>query len=131
MYLCGAAEALLEITRGLDPDEHMLHEQTLHTLRARLDPGTLAARWAEGRALNWEQAVEEALHYSEAAPAAFAVSPALPPPPANLPMPLIGREVYKRLAPQPMLGEAMILVGRAQEWAQLQAAWRAAADGRP
>jgi hypothetical protein len=59
--LCGAAEALLEITRGLDPDEHLLYEQTISALRAQLDPATLAARWAEGRALDWQQAIDDAL----------------------------------------------------------------------
>jgi predicted ATPase len=59
--LCAAAEALLEITRGLDPDEHVLYERTIAALRADLDPPTLAACWAEGRALDWEQAVTYAL----------------------------------------------------------------------
>jgi hypothetical protein len=59
--LCGAAEALLEITRGLDPDEHLLHERTIAALRARLDLPTLAARWADGRAFDWEQAIDYAL----------------------------------------------------------------------
>jgi hypothetical protein len=59
--LCGAVEALLEVTRELDPDEHLLHERMIAALRERLDPATLEARWAEGRALSWEQAVAEAL----------------------------------------------------------------------
>ncbi len=59
--LCGAAEALLEITRGLDPDEHLLHERTIAALRAQLDPATLAAAWAAGRAMTMEQAIAEAL----------------------------------------------------------------------
>lgn len=60
--LCGAAEALLEITRGLDPDEQLLHERAIAALHTQLDPVTLAARWAEGRALGWQQAIEYALN---------------------------------------------------------------------
>ncbi len=58
------------------------------------------------------------------------------------PTPPIGREAYDRLvhpaappatgsALQTNLGETLMLVGRTQEWAKLQVAWRAAADGRP
>jgi predicted ATPase/class 3 adenylate cyclase len=59
--LCGAAEALLEMTHDLEPDELLLHTQVVTTLRERLDTATLEACWAEGRALGWEQAVEIAL----------------------------------------------------------------------
>jgi hypothetical protein len=63
--LCGAAEVLLEISRRLDPDEHMLYERTIAALRANLDPVTLAARWAEGRALDWQQAIDYALDMAD------------------------------------------------------------------
>ena len=57
----GAAEALSEMTSGLDPDEQQAATRNIALLRERLDPATLEARWAEGRALDWEQAVEEAV----------------------------------------------------------------------
>lgn len=61
--LFGAAEALSEMTSGLDPDQHYMAARNIATLRAQLDPATLEARWAEGRALDWEQAVDEALAF--------------------------------------------------------------------
>jgi predicted ATPase len=61
--LFGAAEALSEMTNGVDSDERYLSARYIDTLREHLDPATLAARWAEGRALDWEQAVEEALAF--------------------------------------------------------------------
>jgi hypothetical protein len=59
--LFGAAEALVEMSGGLFPDEHTLVKRFIASLRERLDPAMLEARWAEGRALDWEQAVDEAL----------------------------------------------------------------------
>jgi hypothetical protein len=59
--LCGAAEALLEISRRLDPDEYVLYERTIANLRAALDPATLAACWAEGRVMMLEEAIAYAL----------------------------------------------------------------------
>ena len=61
--LFGVVEALQERTTGLDPEQRILHLRNVATLRERLDPATLAARWAEGRALDWEQAVDEALAF--------------------------------------------------------------------
>jgi predicted ATPase len=63
--LCGAAEALLEISRRLDPDEHALHERTIAHLRAALDPATLAACWADGRSHDWQQAIDYALDMAD------------------------------------------------------------------
>jgi len=61
--LFAAAEAGGEMVIGMFPDECYLVERNIAALRERLDPATLAARWAEGRALDWEQAVEEALAF--------------------------------------------------------------------
>jgi predicted ATPase/class 3 adenylate cyclase len=63
--LFGAAEALSEMTSGADPDECYLSTHTIAALREQLDTDTLAARWAEGRALDWEAAVDEALVFIE------------------------------------------------------------------
>jgi tetratricopeptide (TPR) repeat protein len=62
--LFGAAEALREMTSGMDADQHYVTDREIARLRERLDPTTLEARWAEGRALDWEQAVEEALAFA-------------------------------------------------------------------
>ena len=59
--LFGAAEVLSEMTSDLDPDERYVTDRSIATLRERLDPAPLEVRWAEGRALDWQQAVEEAL----------------------------------------------------------------------
>jgi hypothetical protein len=67
--LFGAAEAMSETTSGYDPDQHYVSDREISTLRERLDPKTLAARWAEGRALDWEEAVALALEGQEDAPA--------------------------------------------------------------
>ena len=61
--LFGAAEALREAT-GLTIEHatpRALYEQHLAALRAQLDPDTLAAAWAEGRAMPLEDAIAEAL----------------------------------------------------------------------
>jgi predicted ATPase/DNA-binding XRE family transcriptional regulator len=65
--LFGAAEALRE-RAGLGirfTPWHELHDRHLAALRARLDADTLAAAWAEGRALPPDRAVAEALDESE------------------------------------------------------------------
>jgi hypothetical protein len=59
--LGGAAEALLEVTRGLDPDGQLLYDRAIRALHSQLDQATLTARWAEGRALGWQQAIAYAL----------------------------------------------------------------------
>ncbi|HEX9372562.1 MAG TPA: NB-ARC domain-containing protein, partial [Roseiflexaceae bacterium] len=51
--LFGAVEALHERTTGFDPEQRILHQRNIAALRERLDPATLEARWAEGRALDW------------------------------------------------------------------------------
>jgi tetratricopeptide (TPR) repeat protein len=61
--LFGAAEALCEMTSGMDPEVRYLSARNIAALRERLDPTMLEARWAEGRALDWEQAVDEALAF--------------------------------------------------------------------
>jgi predicted ATPase/DNA-binding CsgD family transcriptional regulator len=56
--LLGAAEALLEaIGAPLPLHCRPAHERTLAAIRARLDDKSLAAAWAEGRAMTPEQAV--------------------------------------------------------------------------
>jgi hypothetical protein len=62
----GAAEALREAT-GLTIEHaapRALYEQHLAALRAQLDPDTLAAAWAEGRAMPLADAIAEALDKS-------------------------------------------------------------------
>jgi hypothetical protein len=59
--LFGAAEALSEMTSGLDPDEQQVATRDSAVLREQLDLATLEQYWAEGRALDWEQAIEYAL----------------------------------------------------------------------
>jgi predicted ATPase/class 3 adenylate cyclase len=59
--LFGAAEALSETTSGYDPDQHYVSDRQITTLRERLDSETLETHWAEGRAMDWEDAVELAL----------------------------------------------------------------------
>jgi hypothetical protein len=59
--LCGQVEALQKLTRGFDPEQHIIHQRNLSLLRERLDPATLQAHWAEGRAISLEQAISEAL----------------------------------------------------------------------
>jgi tetratricopeptide (TPR) repeat protein len=63
--LFGAGEALSEMTSGMDPEEHYMAGRNVAALRDQLDPATLEARWAEGRALDWEQAVDEALAFAD------------------------------------------------------------------
>jgi tetratricopeptide (TPR) repeat protein len=61
--LFGVVEALHERTTGFDPEQRILHQRNIAALRERLDPAILEARWADGRALEWEQAVDEALAF--------------------------------------------------------------------
>ena len=61
--LFGAGEVLSEMTSGMDAEEHYVAGRNIATLREKLEPATLEARWAEGRALDWEQAVDEALAF--------------------------------------------------------------------
>ncbi len=61
--LFGAAEALCE-TMGVDvpsPAWRALNERDLARVREKLDSDTLAAAWAEGRAVTFEQTVENVL----------------------------------------------------------------------
>jgi predicted ATPase len=59
--LLGAAEAIrAQIHIDMRPIEREEYERELAGLRAELDPDTLASAWAQGRALNIEQAVEYA-----------------------------------------------------------------------
>ena len=51
------------MTSGMDPEERYDDSRNIAALREQLDPATLEARWAEGRALDWEQAVDEALAF--------------------------------------------------------------------
>ena len=62
--LCGAAEALSEMTGGTGPDNRHLVARTVAALRERLDAATLERHWAEGRRLDWEEAVAEALAFA-------------------------------------------------------------------
>jgi hypothetical protein len=66
--LFGAVEALRERTGSaitLSPWRE-LHERHLESLRTRLDAVELAAAWAEGRAMTFEQAIAYALEDDEA-----------------------------------------------------------------
>jgi predicted ATPase/class 3 adenylate cyclase len=63
--LFGTAEILSEMTSGQDIQERYVTNRNIALLREQLDPATLEAHWAEGRALDWEQAVEEALAFAE------------------------------------------------------------------
>jgi predicted ATPase/DNA-binding XRE family transcriptional regulator len=62
--LCGAAEALREVT-GISMHSvgthRVLYERQVAALRERLDAETFEAAWAEGRAMTLEEAVGEAL----------------------------------------------------------------------
>jgi ATP/maltotriose-dependent transcriptional regulator MalT len=60
--LLGAAEAVRDdIGTPVSTDYRAVYEYSLETVRATLDEGTLAAAWAEGRAMNPEQAIRYAL----------------------------------------------------------------------
>jgi tetratricopeptide (TPR) repeat protein len=59
--LCGAVEALQQQAAEFDVAERFVHQRNLAALRAQLDPATLQACWAAGRALDWQQAITEAL----------------------------------------------------------------------
>ncbi len=60
--LFGAVEASLQKLRtGLPASMWEDHEKSLAMISSRLDELTLAAAWAEGRAMTWEEAVEYAL----------------------------------------------------------------------
>jgi tetratricopeptide (TPR) repeat protein len=56
-HLFGAAEALSEMTIGVGVDERSVVQRHIALLQEQLDPATLAAYWAEGRALDWEHVV--------------------------------------------------------------------------
>ncbi|MCW5853149.1 MAG: hypothetical protein KIT87_23985, partial [Anaerolineae bacterium] len=64
--LLGAAEAGSDKTSGIDPDDRYLTDRNVVALRERLDVDTLARHWAEGRKLEWEEAVAEALAFARA-----------------------------------------------------------------
>ncbi len=60
--LFGAAEALREsIGTPLSPGDRTYYDQVVTTAQALLSEDAFTAAWAEGRAMTWEQAVEEAL----------------------------------------------------------------------
>jgi hypothetical protein len=59
--LCGAVEALQERTAGFAADQYIVHKRNLAALRSQLDPARLEVCWAAVRALDWEQAITEAL----------------------------------------------------------------------
>jgi predicted ATPase/class 3 adenylate cyclase/Tfp pilus assembly protein PilF len=60
--LCGAVEALLEgIGTVLERVERDTHDRAIAAARAQLDEATVAALWAEGRAMPLEQAIAYAL----------------------------------------------------------------------
>jgi transcriptional regulator with XRE-family HTH domain/tetratricopeptide (TPR) repeat protein len=98
---------------------------TIRKIEAEVQPPSrqLAERLAEHLAIPEEQRktfIQFARVGLDAAP------PELPlPEEARVPAP-----PTTRLVAQPTPGEAITLVGRTQEWAQLQAAWRAATEGR-
>lgn len=60
--LMGAAEALLKVIgMVLDPDDRVVYEQGIAAARAQLTEEEFEKAWAEGRAMNMEQAIEYAL----------------------------------------------------------------------
>jgi hypothetical protein len=60
--LAGAAEALREtIGAPLPPIYTAAHQQRIDQLHQQLAPADLARAWAEGRALPFDRAIEEAL----------------------------------------------------------------------
>jgi predicted ATPase/class 3 adenylate cyclase len=60
--LFGAAEALrIALGAPLPPGERADYERDVAAARAQLDEATLAAAWAEGRAMSLEQSIAEAL----------------------------------------------------------------------
>jgi predicted ATPase/class 3 adenylate cyclase len=62
----GAAEALSQITSGMDPDQDFVRDQAIAALHAQLDYPTLTICRNEGRALPHEQAVMEVLAFAAA-----------------------------------------------------------------
>jgi non-specific serine/threonine protein kinase len=67
--LLGAADALQEaIGFALDPSERAVHDRAETTARGALDEAAFAGAYAAGRALPWEDAVDDALAPEEAAP---------------------------------------------------------------
>jgi predicted ATPase/class 3 adenylate cyclase len=60
--LFGAVEGLQERSGGFDSAERHIHRLNVAALRERLESEILEASWAQGRALDWEAAVELALH---------------------------------------------------------------------
>ncbi len=65
--LFGAADALREtMYTALPPAQRAEYDRHMATLRARLDETALAAAWARGRAMTFEQAVEYSLALEEA-----------------------------------------------------------------
>src|SRR5262249_10807025 len=64
--LYGAAEALCDaIQCSVPPADLVDHQRLVQIARVQLDRTTFSALWAEGRAMNWEQAVAYALNSSE------------------------------------------------------------------
>ena len=62
MRLHGASEAALERTGAFhQPADKLEVDRNIATVRAQLDKATLAAAWADGRAMTLEQAVAYAL----------------------------------------------------------------------
>jgi hypothetical protein len=60
--LLGAAEALREASQSeMTPEERTEYDREVTALRAKLDPATFNAAWAEGRAMTIEQAIEFAI----------------------------------------------------------------------
>jgi hypothetical protein len=67
MWLAGAAAARADDVRGNNAYELIAYERTLAKARAQLDDPALAAAWAEGQAMSWDQAIEYALALPEPA----------------------------------------------------------------
>jgi tetratricopeptide (TPR) repeat protein len=60
--LLGAAEALREASQSeMTPEEQTEYDREATALRAKLDPATFNAAWAEGRAMTIEQTIEFAI----------------------------------------------------------------------
>ena len=63
MQLLGAVDALLEsMHTPMLSFDHECYDNTLASLRSRLEPAAFDGAWAEGRAFTMEQAVAYALN---------------------------------------------------------------------
>jgi predicted ATPase/class 3 adenylate cyclase len=64
--LLGTAEALREVSNSrMTPQERIEYEKQITSLRAGMDAGMFTSRWAEGRAMTMDAAIEYALEVTD------------------------------------------------------------------